>query len=80
MANQSWKWAKLSDEQLSQLREGEQTLDVEYLLAYEPSQSAAIQPGRFSQDGLQVAELDQSQLECLQGLEKNIRSVLVAYK
>jgi hypothetical protein len=80
MANSEWSWASLNGEQISMLREGEQTLGADILLAYQSDQTAAVQEARFSQSGLQVAPLNESQLECLQGLEKNMQAVVIAYQ
>jgi hypothetical protein len=80
MANSQWNWADLNGEQLDLLREGEQTLGADILLAYQQDQAAAFQDGRFSRSGLQAAPLNDSQLECLQGLEKNLQAVVIAYQ
>jgi hypothetical protein len=62
------------------LHEGEQTLGADIMLAYQQDQPATVQAGEFSQSGLQVASLNESQLECLQGLEKNMQAVVIAYR
>jgi len=80
MANQEWKWADLDSEQLGMLKEGEQTLGADILLAYQPEQGSPARTARALQRGLQVAGLNESQLECLQGLEKNMQAVVVAYR
>jgi hypothetical protein len=80
MANDQWKWANLNGEQLNMLREGEQTLGADILLAYQQGQTATVQEGRFNRSGLQAAPLNDSQLECLQGLEKNLQAVVIAYQ
>ena len=80
MTNNQWKWAELDKEQIRMLHEGEETLGADILLAYQQDQSAAVQEGMLSQSGLQVASLNGSQLECLEGLEKNIQAVVVAYQ
>lgn len=69
MDNKIWLMAKLSDEQLNKVKQAEQTLD----------------PGSISIVALNevdsnVASLNESQLECLAGLEKKLGMVLVAYK
>lgn len=80
MANNGWTWANLSGEQLGMLHEGEQTLGAAILLAYQQDQNDTIQVGNFSQSSLQVASLNESQIECLQGLEKNMQAIVVAYQ
>ena len=80
MANDQWRWANLNGEQLNMLMEGEQTLGADILLAYEQDQTATVQEGKFHQSGLQAARLNDSQIECLQGLEKNLQAVVIAYQ
>jgi hypothetical protein len=80
MANDQWNWADLNGEQLDMLREGEQTLGADILLAYMQGQMAMVQEGMFNRSRLQAAALNNSQLECLQGLEKNLKAVVVAYQ
>lgn len=68
MANKNWLPAKLSDEQLKQVKEAERTLaDSVNIVALHPVDS-------------NIADLNDSQKECLQGLEKRLGLVLVAYK
>ncbi|MBI4787647.1 MAG: hypothetical protein HY782_11440 [Chloroflexi bacterium] len=67
MENQAYKLANLSDDQLKKIQEAEPTLGSINLLAF---QSVALNP----------AQLNVSQLECLQGLEKNLGVTLVAYR
>ncbi len=62
-----WKIADLTDEQLKEIKEAEKTLGPFSLLAFQPVR-------------LETAALNPSQLECLQGLEKNLGVTLVAYR
>ncbi len=62
-----WKIADLSDEQLTEIKEAEKTLGPFNLLAFETVR-------------LDAAQLSASQLECLQGLEKNLGITIVAYR
>jgi len=78
MNNTSWSWAELSDPQLEYVTEAEGTLGADYLLVYQPESSQPSQAGGLS-DSLQVASLNPSQLECLQGLEDKLQAVVVAY-
>jgi hypothetical protein len=79
MDGNGWAWAKLNTGQVEQLLEGERTLGADILLAYEANTSNAA-TGKASQVDLEIAALDESQVECLQGLEKNMQSVVVAYR
>ena len=79
MNGNGWAWAKLNDSQMEMLLEGERTLGADILLAYEASASNPF-TGKASQVNLEIAALDESQMECLQGLEKNMQSVVVAYR
>ena len=67
MENKAYKLAKLSDEQLKKIKEAEPTLGAINLLAFE---SVDLQP----------APLNASQIECLEGLEKNLGVTIVAYR
>ncbi len=75
----SWTWAHLNSEQLGMVEEAEQTLgeNVKYLLAYQQNE------GKGSSNPLenraQVAKLNDSQVECLQGLEQKLHAVVIAY-
>lgn len=74
-----WTWANLTDVQRQQVAEAESTLGTDYLLAYQPGQSQANQSTESLPGGLQIAALNPSQLECLQGLENQLQAVIVAY-
>lgn len=75
-----WTFADLSDNQLELIKEGEDTLGADYLLAYQEDEKA--HPGyvELFVEGLNAAELNGSQLECLVGLEQRLQAVVVAYK
>jgi len=81
MSNNAWEWANLKPEQLTELKEGEATLGVEAfrLLAFRPAKQPRVQEKKVAEAGLKVAALNASQLECLQGLEKKLSSIVVAY-
>ena len=81
MSSTAWDWANLKPEQLKELKEGEATLALKpvRLLAYQPAQQPKVQQKKVAEAGLQVAALNASQLECLEGLEKKLSSVVVAY-
>lgn len=80
MATQTWQWAELTPEQKMLLDEAERTLGADYLLAYESSEPSDVnRPESLSTD-LPVARLNDSQLECLRGLESRLEAVVVAYQ
>jgi len=76
MTTTGWRWADLSEDQLQRVATAEQTLGADFLLAYQPDPQAA---SAAPPQGLQLAPLTESQLECLHGLETQIHAVLVAY-
>jgi hypothetical protein len=79
MATQTWKWAALDPEQMALLKEAEDTLGADYLLAFEPSDASG-RMGESERGGLPMAQLNQSQIECLQGLETRLNAVVIAYQ
>jgi hypothetical protein len=70
----------LGNQQLEALEEAERTLGARILLAYRPDTQEKIHSSRIRQNGLKVAPLNSSQLECLQGLEMKLDSIVVAYQ
>lgn len=76
----AWTWANLSKEQLGMLEQAEQTLGSDILIAYRDTSRVGIGTGWVSRSGLQVASLNDSQLECLQGLEMQVQAVVIAYQ
>jgi hypothetical protein len=80
MSGNQWSWAQLNGEQLDDLKEAERTLGARLLLAYKSDAQAKVQGEQFSKNGMQVAPLNDSQVECLAGLEKKIGSVVIAYQ
>ena len=79
MDNTNWSWADLTDPQLKHVAEAEETLGADYLLVYQPDNSSSSSgPGSLPGE-LQVASLNASQLECLEGLENQLQAVVVAY-
>ncbi len=73
-----WKLAELDNEQLAIVHEAEQSLHLDYLLLYRTTnaETAAFQPP----SGLRLAHLSDSEMECLQGMEKNLGAVAIAYE
>jgi hypothetical protein len=76
MTDQTWQWAQLSDEQLQWLKQAEQTLGADVLLAFQGA-GAAARPGV---PNLQAAALNESQMDCLRGTETKLNAVVVAYQ
>lgn len=74
-----WNYADLEPEQLALVIEAERTLDADVVVAYEPSAWGMVDDESIP-PGLEPAGLEASQLECLQGLERMVDGVLVAYR
>ncbi len=74
-----WVFADLEPDQLALIAEAERTLDTDVVLAYKPSAWGTVDPDTIGA-GLAPAGLEASQLECLQGLERMVDGVLVAYR
>lgn len=72
----SWDWAELSDEQMGLLKETEETLGADIVLAFESGRGGSVD----TQTDMLPAELDESQIECLMGAEEKMNAVLVAYR
>lgn len=79
MAAGEWNYADLEPEQLELVHEAERTLDADVVMAYQPSSWGTIDPTTLPEN-LRPAGLEASQLECLQGLERMVDGVLVAYR
>jgi hypothetical protein len=80
MGNMGWTWADLTRKQLELIAEAERTLGTDYLLAYQAREQAGAGGTRSALNRMQVASLNESQLECLHGLEQQLQAVVVAYK
>jgi len=74
-----WSLAELEPAQVELVHEAERTLDTDVVLAYAPTRWGTVDPETVS-EGLTPVELEPSQLECLQGLERRVGGVLVAYR
>lgn len=79
MSADGWTFADLAPDQLDLLNEAERTLDTDIVMAYAPSRWGTVDPDTVA-DGLRPVDLEASQLECLQGLERMVGRVLVAYR
>lgn len=80
MTASEWSWAALNREQLGILRKAEQSLGADILLAYQEESQPQTQAPALTAMGLHVAALNESQLECLQGLEQMVNAVVIAYQ
>jgi hypothetical protein len=76
----AWTLADLAPEQVALLDDAERTLDTDIVLAFRPTTWGTVDADTLAEDDLHPAELDEVQLECLQGLEAMVGSVLVAYR
>ena len=76
----TWNFAQLESEQLELVREGELALSVDYLVAYR--QDGGVPQGyvELFLEGLNAAQLEVSEIECLEGLEQRLQTVIVAYR
>ncbi len=79
MAAGEWSYADLDPAQVDLVHEAERTLDSDVVMAYAPSSWGTVDPDSIA-GGLDPVDLDASQLECLQGLERMVGGVLVAYR
>ena len=79
MAAAEWTFAELEPEQVELVHEAERTLGTDVVIAYAPSRWGTVDPDAIG-DGLTPVELEASQLEYLQGLERMVGGVLVAYR
>jgi hypothetical protein len=80
MDGREWSWANLSGDKLDLLQEAEQTLGVDILLAFEESGGSGIGAQPLEGQSLRVAAMNESQVECLQGLEKMLQAVVIGYQ
>jgi hypothetical protein len=79
MIDNAWAFADLDDSELELVRLAERTLDADVVMVYEPTdEEFAVDATGLAAD-LHPVALDPSQLECLQGLEKQVDGVAVAY-
>ena len=79
MSADGWTFADLEPEQLALVSEAERTLGTDVVIAFAPSQWGTIDPDTVA-DGMHPVDLETSQIEYLQGLERKVGGVLVAYR
>ena len=80
MTNKIWDWAHLNSDQLQLVKDAEQSLDVDYLLAFKAVEPRGDSDSLSSPEDVQFAHLTESQLEVLQSLEASLEATLVAYQ
>ena len=79
MSADGWTFADLEPAQLDLVNEAERTLDTDVVMAYTPSPWGTVDPETVA-EGMHPVDLESSQLEYLQGLERMVGGVLVAYR
>ncbi len=77
MNDSGWNWAPLDERALALVQETEQTIGADVVLVYVAGAPLADPATRA---GLAPAALDESQLECLRGVERMVGGVAVAYQ
>ena len=76
----AWTFAPLDPAKLALVNEAERTLDTDIVMVYSPSRYGVVDEETLAEQGLAPVALEPSQLECLQGLERMVGGVAVAYK
>ncbi len=74
-----WSFAELEPAQIDLVHEAELTLDTDVVMAYAPSRYGTVDPEAVGEH-MHPVELEASQLAYLQGLERKVGGVLVAYR
>jgi hypothetical protein len=77
---EAWTFAQLDPAKLALVNEAERTLDTDIVMVYEPARYGLVDDDTVAEQGLAPVDLEPSQLECLQGLERMVGGVAVAYK
>lgn len=78
MTNDGWNWARLNREGIALVRETEESLGADIVLAYAPGTDLPAEES--TRRNLAPATLSPTELECLQGVEQKLGVVVVAYK
>lgn len=77
----TWAFADLAPDQLALVAEAERTLDTDVVMVFRPSTWGDVDPETLLGEELAPAtDLEATQLECLQGLERLVDGVVVAYR
>jgi hypothetical protein len=74
-----WSFADLEPAAIDLVHEAERTLGTDVVMAYTPTRYGTIDPDAVG-EALTPVELEASELEYLQGLERKVGGVLVAYR
>jgi len=74
--DERWTWADLDADGVALLRETERALGSDVVVAYRRGVSATVGAAGV---GMPPAPLDDSQIECLRGVEDRLGCVAVAY-
>jgi hypothetical protein len=77
MTETTWTWARLDRAGLDLVQETERTLGADVVLVY--AEGGPVAPAA-TRAGLRPAALDESQLECLRGVEAKVGGIAVAYQ
>jgi hypothetical protein len=77
MTETIWTWAELDEQGLALVAEAERTLDADFVLVYRPGEDEYDVPASID---LPPTTLDETQLDCLRGLERMVGGVAVAYR
>jgi hypothetical protein len=77
MAEAIWTWANLDARGIALVEEAERTLGADFVVVYAEGDPRRDLPAQLP---LKAAPLDESQLECLRGLESQLGGVAVAYR
>ena len=73
----TWTWADLDDRAVALIEETERTLEADYVVVYRETEDEFDLPAELH---LHAKSLDESQLECLRGVEQLVGGVAVAYE
>lgn len=76
----AWKLAPLDDRQLRLVHEAEQSLHLDFLLVYREAADGVDFSDLHVEEALRPAQLSDSEIECLQGVERKLGAVAVAYQ
>ena len=75
-----WKIAQLSGEQIHMIQEAERGLGADYLVVFKEDAGGTPDMQFPTASMVAPAALDPGQVECLQGLERALDAVAVAYR
>jgi hypothetical protein len=77
MTEAIWTWAHLDAHGIELVEEAERTLGADFVVVYAEGDPRRDMPAQLP---FTAAPLDESQLECLRGLESQVGGVAVAYR